>query len=109
MVDTAPETANGAARPAGPAGAGSADVPLTLTQVPSSLIEHVDVAVEALLGSASMKVADLLAMGKGEVITLDRQINEAVELRVNGRVIARGEIVTVGDSFAVRITEIGQG
>lgn len=100
MVETTTEPRNGSAAAAGTT-TGSERV------MPSRLIEHVDVEVEAVLGNCSLKVADLLAMEKGEVIALDRQINEAVELRVNGKVIARGEIVTVEDKFAVRIASIG--
>lgn len=75
--------------------------------VPASLIEHVEVEVEALLGGNTISVARLGKLKTGEVLELDRQINEAVELRVNGKIIGRGEIVTVDDKFAVRITELG--
>jgi flagellar motor switch protein FliN/FliY len=53
-----------------------------------------------------MPLADLLALRAGEVLTLDRQMNEPVELFLNDRLVARGEIVSVGDSFAVRIVEV---
>ncbi len=73
----------------------------------ASLISHVEIEVEALLGEVAMTVAELNALSEGDVVKLDRQINEPVAVRVNGRVIARGEIVTVNDCFAVRLTHIG--
>lgn len=72
-----------------------------------NLIDHVKIEIEALLGTTSITVAELNALAAGDVLTLDSQINEPVAIRVNGRVIGRGQIVTVNDRFAVRITEIG--
>lgn len=73
-----------------------------------SFIDHIEVDVEALLGDASMTVAQLNQLAEGDVVRLDRQVNEPVAIRVNGRVIGRGEIVTVNDCFAVRVTQIGE-
>lgn len=75
---------------------------------PVSLIDHIEVDVEALLGEAAMTVAQLNALAEGDVVRLDRQVNEPVAIRVNGRVIGRGEVVTVNDCFAVRVTRIGE-
>ncbi|MGC1468452.1 MAG: FliM/FliN family flagellar motor switch protein [Sphingorhabdus sp.] len=75
---------------------------------PVSLIDHIEVDVEALLGDATMTVAQLNVLVEGDVVRLDRQINEPVAIRVNGRVIGRGEIVTVNDCFAVRVTRMGE-
>lgn len=75
--------------------------------IPSRLIDHVPVELEVVLGDARMTVSDLGALDTGTVIELDRQINEAAEIRVNGRVIAHGEVVSVDDKFAVRITKLG--
>lgn len=78
------------------------------TAAPSvNLIDHVEVEVEALLGNASMTIAELNALSEGDVIKLGKQINEPVYIRVNGRVIGHGEIVTVNDCFAVRLIQIG--
>ena len=71
------------------------------------LIDHVEVAIEVVLGEAKMTVAELAELNAGTVVALDRQLNEAAEIRVNKRVIARGEVVSVDDRFAVRITEVG--
>ena len=73
-----------------------------------SLISHVKVEIEALLGNALMTVAELNALQAGDEIRLDQQINEPVAIIVNGRTLARGEIVTVNDCFAVRLTQVGE-
>ena len=71
------------------------------------IIDHVEVQIEALLGDARLTVAELKQLSAGDTLPIDRQINEAVDLRVNGHVVARGEIVTIDDKFAVRITQVG--
>lgn len=77
-------------------------------EYPARLIDHVEVEVEVLLGDAKLTVSQLARLTTGEVVPIDRKLNEAAELRVNGRVIARGEIVTVDDKYAIRVTEIGE-
>lgn len=71
------------------------------------IIDHIEVQVEALLGDARLTVAELRQLSAGDTLPIDRQLNEAVDLKVNGHVVARGEIVTVDDKFAVRITQVG--
>lgn len=73
-----------------------------------SLINHVKIEIEALLGHATLTVAELNALTEGDEIRLDQQINEPVAIIVNGRTLARGEIVTVNDCFAVRLTQVGE-
>lgn len=75
---------------------------------PVRLIDHVEVEVEVILGEARLSVAELGRLEPGDVVPVDRKLSEAAEIRVNGRVIARGEIVSVDDKFAVRVTEIGK-
>jgi flagellar motor switch protein FliN len=58
------------------------------------------------LGSASMSVADILKLGTGSIVELDRTVGHPVDLLANDRPIARGEIVAVGESFGLRITEL---
>ncbi len=77
-------------------------------ELPARLIDHVEVEVEAILGDARLSVADLARLEVGDLVPIDRKLSEAAELRVNGRVIARGEIVSVDDKFAVRVIEIGK-
>src|SRR5690606_36382027 len=66
----------------------------------------VPVRISVILGRTRMPVSDLLKMDTGTVIELDRQVGEAVEIFVNGRLVARGEIVLVEDKLGVTMTEI---
>jgi flagellar motor switch protein FliN len=70
------------------------------------MIDHVEVAIDAFVGGTRMTVAELGALKTNATVTLDAPLNQAVELRLNGAVIARGELVAVGDNFGVRLTEI---
>jgi flagellar motor switch protein FliN/FliY len=79
-----------------------------LGNINPKLIETVSVTLEAYLGEARMTVADLTALKDNSVVPLDAPLNQAVELRLNGVAVARGELVAVGDSFAVRLTEIAK-
>lgn len=72
------------------------------------LMDAVEVTLEAFLGSGRMTVGELLALKMGETVELDASLGEAVELRLNGVPIARGELVAAGDKFAVRLTEISK-
>jgi flagellar motor switch protein FliN/FliY len=67
---------------------------------------HVPVQVTVQLGSAKMNLSDLMQLGPGSILTLDREAHEPCDILVNGRVIARGEVVTVGELYGVRISEI---
>lgn len=58
------------------------------------------------LGRAKMKIADLLKLAKGSVVELDKVAGEALDLRVNGQLVARGEAVIVNDKFGVRLTDV---
>ncbi|MDB5986147.1 MAG: flagellar motor switch protein FliN [Nevskia sp.] len=69
------------------------------------LIRDVKVRLFALLGEAEITVGKLFDMRAGEVLTLERPLNEPVEIQLDGKTVARGEIVVVGDSFGLRITE----
>ncbi len=69
-------------------------------------VMNVPVQVTVQLGTTRMNLSDLMQLGPGSLLTLDRQAHEPCDILVNGRVIARGEIVTVGDQYGVRISEI---
>jgi flagellar motor switch protein FliN/FliY len=79
-----------------------------LGKINPKLIETVSVTLEAYLGEARMTVAELTALKDSSVVPLDAALNQSVELRLNGLAVARGELVAVGDSFAVRLTEIAK-
>jgi flagellar motor switch protein FliN/FliY len=72
-------------------------------------ILRIPVNVQVVLGSATMPVSNLLKLGRGAVVTLDHRVGEPVNVVVNGRTIARGEIVVVEEDnsrFGVSLTEI---
>jgi len=77
-------------------------------RVGRSVLDDLPVAVEAVLGVAQVKVRDLSALGAGDVFTLDAKLGDPVELRLNGVTIARGELVSMGDHFAVRIQKVAE-
>ena len=66
----------------------------------------VPVTVSAILGKSSMEVSHLLKLGKGTVVELDRKVGEAIDIYVNDRLVARGEVVLVEDKLGVTMTEI---
>ena len=66
----------------------------------------VPVQVTAVLGKSSMQVHQLLKLGRGAVIELDRKVGEAVDIYVNNRLVARGEVVLVDDRWGSTMTEI---
>jgi len=72
----------------------------------NSSVTKIGVDITAVLGTAEMKVSNLLKIGRGAVIELDRKAGDTVEIRCNGMPIGRGEIVVVDDHLAVSITEI---
>lgn len=72
-------------------------------------IMRIPVSVKIVLGSASMPVAALLKLGRGALIPLDRKIGEPVDVVVNDRVVARGEVVVMEDDpsrFGISLTEV---
>ncbi len=69
-------------------------------------INDISVDLTAVLGMAEMKVSNLLKIGRGAVIELDRKVGDTVEIRVSGTAVARGEVVVVEDRLAVSVTEI---
>ncbi|GAK46484.1 flagellar motor switch protein FliN [Tepidicaulis marinus] len=66
----------------------------------------VPVNVSAVLGKAHIEVSDLLKLGRGAVVELDRKVGEAIDIYVNDRLVARGEVVIVEDRLGVTMTEI---
>ena len=66
----------------------------------------VPVQVSAVLGRSRMQVGDLLKLGPGTVLELDRRVGEAIDIYINNRLVARGEVVLVEDKLGVTMTEI---
>ena len=69
-------------------------------------VYDVPVQVSAVLGKASMQVSQLLKLGRGAVVELDRKVGEAIDIYVNNRLVARGEVVVIEDKLGVTMTEI---
>jgi flagellar motor switch protein FliN/FliY len=69
-------------------------------------VYDVPVQVAAVLGKATMEVSQLLKLGRGAVVELDRRVGEAIDIYVNNRLVARGEVVVVDDRLGVTMTEI---
>ena len=69
-------------------------------------VYDIPVQVSAVLGKTRMEVSDVLKLGKGAVVELDRKVGEAIDIYVNNRLVARGEVVVVENKLGVTMTEI---
>ena len=69
-------------------------------------VYDIPVTVSAVLGKATMQVSQLLKLGRGAVVELDRKLGEAIDIYVNNRLVARGEVVVVEDRLGITMTEI---
>jgi flagellar motor switch protein FliN/FliY len=69
-------------------------------------VYDVPVNIQAVLGRSNMEVATLLRLTRGSVIELDRKVGEAIDIYVNNRLVARGEVVVVDERLGVTMTEI---
>jgi flagellar motor switch protein FliN/FliY len=79
---------------------------MTNTAKKFDLLKDIDVRLTVELGRTNLKLKELLALGEDSVVTLDKMSNELLEVLVNGTLIARGEVVTQGDRFGLRIVEL---
>lgn len=70
------------------------------------LIQDIDVRLTVELGRAQMPLRDVLALGEGSVVSLDRLVDEPLDILVNGKLIARGEVFSEGNRFGLRILEL---
>ena len=82
------------------------DDPGEKTAVDLAPVFDVPVNISAVLGKAHMSVAQLLKLNRGSVLELDRKVGEAIDIFVNNRLVARGEVVVVEDRLGVTMTEI---
>lgn len=69
-------------------------------------VYDIPVQVSAVLGKSTMQVNQLLKLGRGAVVELDRKVGEAIDIYVNNRLVARGEVVVVDERLGVTMTEI---
>ena len=84
----------------------NADAPRPGNAKDLDAVYDIPVQVSAVLGRTSMQVSQLLKLGRGAVVELDRKVGEAVDIYVNNRLVARGEVVVVEDRLGVTMTEI---
>jgi len=83
-----------------------ADGPVSHVASDLEAVFDVPVQVSAVLGRARMDIGDLLKLGPGTVLELDRKVGEAIDIYVNNRLVARGEVVLVEEKLGVTMTEI---
>uniref|UniRef100_E6PHJ7 Flagellar motor switching and energizing phosphatase fliN (Partial) n=1 Tax=mine drainage metagenome TaxID=410659 RepID=E6PHJ7_9ZZZZ len=76
------------------------------TQKNIDVLLHVPMQVTAELGKTKMSVEDVLKIGTGTIIELDRLASGPVDLLVNNKLIARGEVVAVDENFGIRVSEL---
>jgi flagellar motor switch protein FliN/FliY len=69
-------------------------------------VSDIPVQISVVLGKTSMQVQQLLKLGRGAVVELDRKVGDPVDIYVNSRLVARGEVVVVEDKIGVTMTEI---
>ena len=69
-------------------------------------VYDIPVQVSAVLGKSTMQVSQLLKLGRGAIVELDRKVGEAIDIYVNNRLVARGEVVVVEDRLGITMTEI---
>lgn len=130
VPEAAPPTPGAAGAPMGavPTGAGGTDgptspqgeqpaapasfpslrpTPVQMKENPAlGVLANVELDVSVSLGHTRRSIREILSLGAGSVLELDTLAGEAVEIEVNGRVVARGEVVVVGENYGVRITEL---
>lgn len=105
-----------AATPAGPTDAAAAPAPTQIAVEPQpqergsgdrlSAVYDIPVQLAAVLGKTSMPVNQLLRLGRGAVVELDRKVGEPIDIYVNNRLVARGEVLIVDDHLGITMTEI---
>ena len=70
------------------------------------VLENIDVALTVEVGGAEIKIKELLRLGEGSVVELDRLAGDPLDILANGTMIAKGEVVMVGERFGIRFTEV---
>jgi flagellar motor switch protein FliN/FliY len=100
--ETAPPVVGPGSNPGVPAAPGLYDEKVNL-----ELLMDVELDVTLRFGSRRLLLRELLDLNPGSVIALDRQVQEPVDMLLDGRVVARGEVVVTGGNYALRVTEVG--
>ncbi|ADE39067.1 flagellar motor switch protein FliN [Candidatus Puniceispirillum marinum IMCC1322] len=87
-------------------GAESAGIDERISKENMRVLENIDVSLTVEVGSAEIKIRDLLRLNEGSVIELDRLAGDPLDILANGTMIAKGEVVMVGERFGIRFSEI---
>lgn len=74
-----------------------------------STVYDINVKLTVVLGRAAMPLGRLLQLGRGDIVELDRRLDDLVEIHINDRLVARGEVTVVDDHLAVTLTELVRG
>lgn len=104
--NTAEQPAPPKAEPEGGDDSGMQGLDLPRSAKDLEAVYDIPVQVSAVLGKTTMPVSNLLKLGRGDVVELDRKVGEAIDIYVNNRLVARGEVVVVEDRLGVTMTEI---
>jgi flagellar motor switch protein FliN len=91
-----------------PSNAHAAAASMPIGEPEANPLHHVKATLTVCVGSAVLTVGELLNARKEQVIRLDSAISEPVDLLIEGKVVARGQLVAIDDHFAVRITQLPQ-
>lgn len=84
----------------------SAAAELAVSENDLEAVLDVPITVTAILGTKRMAIADIVRLSAGSVLELDRQVGEPIDLYVDGRLIARGEVVLADERLAITMTDI---
>jgi flagellar motor switch protein FliN/FliY len=103
---TLPDLAGGAPATINAASTSHADTSRDKIAADLKPVFDVPVSVQAVIGRTTIGVSELLTLGPGSVLELDRRVGEAIDIYVNSRLVARGEVVVVDDRLGVTMTEI---
>ena len=83
-----------------------ADSEVPVSEADLEAVLDVPITVTAILGTKRMAIADIVRLGAGSVLELERQVGEPIDLYVDGRLIARGEVVLADERLAITMTDI---
>lgn len=95
-----------AAEPPGELQGGAAATPSAGGKIDLDLLMDVQVTLSVEIGRTRLPIKDLLALNQGSIVSLDRGVNEPLDLMVNGTLIARGEVVESGGQFGLRLIDV---
>ena len=104
LGEDSPSKANAEIAPADPQMPNVPDVPSSAQDLEA--VYDIPVQVSAVLGKSTLEVQKLLKLGRGAIVELDRKVGEAIDIYVNNRLVARGEVVVLEDRLGITMTEI---